>query len=439
MRHKVRKRMRFNFSPNVASQAAYITHFFNLVGKNRWYKRINQLYAEQKASPYFSKIVSDYHWLELAISHQADVLAEEGKLRPESMNLHALVALQFVTAVVEIHSRLSRDAQIQLVGRLRDGLKAESGFAAVYLEVDIAIILMTAGYDVRFLDIESSANYDLEFSRNGFIGEVECKSLSVDAGRRIHRKDFYRFVQTLVPQLNAHLSLEQQEVLVITLDGRLPSNVSKQAELHRVAAVMLEKNAPKIMCGAKFQIERLDFKKCLGTTPYRNKHAFSNFCKKKFGPNSHIAGSLSESGGCLVVMRSEREDDTSKPWLYAMRKAASQLTGQRPGFIAVQFQDTTVTDLMLPHFRRKAGILSYALFGHYCADHVNATYICGFGAVAAKDGNFGVPAFSVPNPKPKFPIDSCNAAPFLTPISDTDFAEVIGAPLPQPDISHIPF
>ena len=140
-----------------------------------------------------------------------------------------------------------------------------------------------------------------------------------------------------------------------------------------------------------------------------------------------------------MVMHCEREDDTSKPWLDAMRKAASQFSGHHPGFIAVQFQDITAADLMLPHPRRRAGILSYALFGHYGADHVNATYVCGFTAVVDKEGHRGTPAFAIPNPKPRFPIDFGQAAPFLVGISDVDFAAAIGAPLPQPNISYIPF
>ena len=47
--------------------------------------------------------------------------------------------------------------------------------------------------------------------------------------------------------------------------------------------------------------------------------------------------------------------------------------------------------------------------------------------------------FAIPNPKPKFQIDPGQAAPFLVPISDADFAAAIGAPSPQQNISYIPF
>lgn len=140
----------------------------------------------------------------------------------------------------------------------------------------------------------------------------------------------------------------------------------------------------------------------------------------------------------MIVMRSLREDDTSKPMLEAMRKAASQFSRQRPAFIAIQEHGIEAADLMLPHVRRRAGILSYALFGHYAAAHVNATYITGFGAVVARDGQMGTPAFAIPNPEPAFPISAPDAAPFLVSISDADYAAAIGAPLPAPNISFLP-
>ena len=431
--------MRFNVFSDLERLASYIPHFFRLVDRDRWYRRVEQLNADRESSPYLWKIVSDYHWLEMAVSHQADILAKEGRLLPDRVDTLALVALQFAGAIVEINARLPEGAQRQLEGRLRDGLKAESGFAALYLEVDLALRLMAEGYEVRFPDLEGSANYDIEFSRNGFVGEVECKSLSADAGRNIHRKDFYRFLQALSPQLKAHVDLERQEILVITLKKRLSSNVYKQAELRRATVAMIGAKAPSSMRRAGFRIERRDYNECLGSAPRDDERAFYRFCEDAFGPNLHIAGGVTETGGCLVVMHCEREDDTSKPWLDAMRKAASQFSGHHPGFIAVQFQDITAADLMLPHLRRRAGILSYALFGHYGADHVNATYVCGFTAVVDKEGHRGTPAFAIPNPKPRFPIDFGQAAPFLVGISDVDFAAAIGAPLPQPNISYIPF
>jgi len=104
------------------------------------------------------------------------------------------------------------------------------------------------------------------------------------------------------------------------------------------------------------------------------------------------------------MMRSHRDDDTSKPLLDAMRKAATQLSGQLPGFIAVQEHGMDVEELMLPHVHRRSIVLSYALFGHYGATHVNAVYVTCFGAIDLHDGRLRTPCFTVANPEPAFAI-----------------------------------
>lgn len=427
------------FVPTELDQLAdYIDRFMTLVGRERWFKRVDQLDVEQRKSPYHWKIVVDYHWLEMAISFQSDVLAKEGCLIPELTDALILAALNFAAITVEVHSQLTPKGKYVLEGRLRDALKADTGFAPLYLELDLAQRLMDYGYDVQFADMDGLAQFDLVFSRGTFVGEVECKSLSADAGRQIHRKDFYRFMESIAPALAAHGELRRQEVLIISLEARLSPNASRQAELLQATISMLRDGAPAVVKGPGFKLERVSYAGPLAEVPTHDQKAFYKACKMMFGANIHVAGGLTERGGCLVVMRSQREDDTSKPMLEAMRKAASQFSGERPAFIAIQEHGIEAADLMLPHVRRRAAILSYALFGHYGAVHVNATYVTGFGAIVAHDGQVGTPAFAISNPEPAFLISAEDAAPFLVHISDADYAIAIGAPLPARNITVLP-
>jgi hypothetical protein len=431
--------VQFKVNSNLSQLGAYIPYFLSIVGEQRWFKRADQLDSEQRMSPSLWKIVADYHWLEMAISQQSVVLAKEGRLLAEHADPLTLAALHFAGAVVEVHDRLGAAGRRQLEGRLRDGLQAESGFAALYLELDLTLRLMAAGYDVRFPDLDGTARFDIEFSHGSFIGEVECKSLSADAGRRIHRKDFYRFIEATAPAREAHATLNRREVIVITLRDRLSPNATNQADLRRAVANILRDGAPVAITRPGFHLERRLYSECLADASRTDSRAFYAACVKLFGPNTHVAGELTERGGCLVVMRSEREDDTSKPLLDAMRKAAGQFSGQHPSFIAVQFQDIEAPDLMLPSLRRRSGILSHALFEHFGAAQVNATYFCAFAAVIARGGQLGAPGFAVPNPQPKFAVSPADASPFLVHLSDADFAAAIGAQLPAPNISYLPF
>ena len=423
--------MRFELPRTSQELMAYLTPFMEVVGP-RWSKRTDQLYSEQRRSPYLWKIVADYHWLEMAISDCTQIRGRHEEV-PET---HALIqaALRFAAGFVEVRNRASDRARNELDGRLRDGLNGDSGFAALYLEVETALKLMAAGYEVTFSDLEHTGRHDLDFRSGGFVGEVECKSISLDSGRRIRRKDFYRLVASMESMLTAH-EREGPGIVVITLKGRLSPNKASFARLREAVGRVLRKDAPRMTGGNGYRVEWRYAGECFDTLRPDQRSMYSLF-QEVFGPNVHVAGALSAST-CLVVMRSEREDDTSKPWLEAMRKAATQLSGDRPGFIVVQLNDVSIEDLLLHHLRRRAGILSHGLFDHYGADHVNAIQVCGYGALVSGKEEFGAPAFGVRNPKPKYSVDSSLAAPFLKGISDEEFADALGVPRPGIDVSNI--
>ena len=430
--------MRFTLSPELSALGEYIPRFLGLVGKKRWFKRVDHLDTQQQRSPFEWKIARDYHWLEMGISFQFDVLANEGCLQPELTDAPMLAALNFAATTVEVHEQLSKSGRRNVEGRLRDCLKAETGYASLYLELDLARRLMDAGFDVSFVDMEGTAQYDLLIRRDVFTAEVECKSLSADAGRQIHRKDFYRFMEALLPTLEAQLALCRPELVLITLDGRFSSNVRDQSALRATTRRVVEDRAQPTSTGEGFQVERRDFNVAdFGGAEYGTKEFYAA-CTAMFGANSHVAGGIREDAGCLVVMRSKREDDTSKPMLEAMRKASDQFSGKHPAFIGIQLHGVEAADLMLPHVRRQAGILSCALYGRYGGSHINATCITGFGAVVARNGQVGTPGFAILNPKPTFSVDAEDASPFLAHISDEAFAAAIGAPLPAPNISSLP-
>ncbi len=98
--------MRLDHSDSLDRLAASLPHFLLLVGRERWFKRADHLDVEQKRSLFRWKIVSDYHWLELALSFQSDVLEKEGHLRPELVDLRSRAALQFAATIVDIHESL---------------------------------------------------------------------------------------------------------------------------------------------------------------------------------------------------------------------------------------------------------------------------------------------------------------------------------------------
>jgi hypothetical protein len=195
--------------------------------------------------------------------------------------------------------------------------------------------------------------------------------------------------------------------------------------------------------GDFFTIAREDLRH-LTVAELPNAADFYQVCRTTYGENCHVSGAMTSDGGCLVVMRSSQEDDHSRPLLEALKKAAIQFSTTRPAFIAVQFDDIMPTDLLLPHLRRRVGLLSYYLFHGWGfsvevpATHVAATYFCPYRGLHASPKGIGTPAFTIINPKPRFHVAPGEYSPFLSGIEDTEFVRLLGVSPPTENLSFIP-
>ena len=417
--------MRISLPVETAALTPYLGRFIALAGAKAWRKRRRQLVEDMRRSEAHIKIVADYHWLEIFLSEQADAIALHGRLTlpllPEDF-----AVLHFAGMVVEVFERLTSRGQNALQGRIRSALSAETGFAALYLEMDIARRLFDTKHEVEFPDLEGVEHYDLRFSNGRVSGEVECKSLSADAGRKIHRKDFYRLMEKVQDHLMRRAESGSREVLLVTLMDRLPSESAQQQQLCAAIRRMVEDTSLDVVGGDFFSILREEFGPELEAAR-SGSHEFYGACNKLYAGNIHVAGPMPEHGRCVIVMRSVLEDDPSKPWLEAMEKAATQFSGERPAFIAVQFNDLAPEELMAPNLRRRAETLSGAVLFRSESSHVAATFFCPYrGMVAAAEG-VATPAFAIANLDPRFPIDTYDYPAFLGTLSDSEFAQRIGA------------
>jgi hypothetical protein len=147
--------------------------------------------------------------------------------------------------------------------------------------------------------------------------------------------------------------------------------------------------------------------------------------QKRFGANCHVAGGRGENGGCLILMRSEKHDDPSKAQLEAMKEAARQLPADRPGFIALQFNDISSADLALPDLRRRCALLCGYIFHETPASHIAAVRISAFGAISVAADAIAYPAIAIWNPRYKF---DGSGLPFRVGVPDETFSKLVNAP-----------
>jgi hypothetical protein len=421
----IQRLMKFSIPTATPALGAYVPRFLALGGEKLWAKRWRHLGEDFKRSPMLQKICSDYHWLELLLHDQSRSISAHGQLAPPLI-VEDIAVLHFIAMLLEVHARLTPAGKARLEGRVRAALSAETGFAALYLEMDIAHRLFNAGCDVEFPDLEGTAQCDLLFSNARVSGEVECKSLSADAGRKIHRKDFYRLLQPLEQYLLRRAQAGAREVLLVTLKDRLPSKTASQQRL-RDAIERAASGAKSPIDGDFFSIQRQDFGPTLEAALSADRSAFYKACNDRFGENVHVAGPMSDQGCSVVVMRSLLGDDTSRPWLDAMEKAASQFSGTRPGFIAVQVNDVATHELMHPHLRRRAEVLANAIFRRSCGQNVAAVFISPYRGLMEGEAGLVAPAFGFFNLESRFEIDPADFSPFYGTMPDHEFARRIQA------------
>jgi hypothetical protein len=407
--------MRFSLPTTPDALASYLPEFMALVGVDRWIKRANQLADEMERSPYLHKIVLDYHWLEMNVCHQWQVFTQEGRVDLRALPELNLAALNFAATTVEIYKCLNEKGKRILSGRIFDALKAENGFAALYLELSLAQRLLTWGFDIEFPDMEGRGQFDLLISQGTFSAEVECKSQSADAGRQIHRKHFYRLMDILQrsssPEHQGH-----RVIVAVTLAGRLSADLAQQLLLADAIKGLVESDAISAAKGNGFELRKVRFEDVPGVdeSPHAPK-ALMVALNKAFGSNLHVANWGASDNAHLLVMRSTKEDDPSFVTLEAMRKGASQLSKARPSFLALQEHGIDPADLFLPHVQRRMYILSNALFNQYKARHVNGVYVTGYAAVVNDDQQtLRTPGFAVVNMLAKRRIPDENATTLLS-------------------------
>ena len=410
----------FDLPRDLPALAARLPAFLEMAGETAWWKRVDQLDRDARKSEFQTKIVLDHHWLEMELTAQLSILKAHGRLLSEEILPRSMAALLFAGIVAELSAHLTPTGRVRLAGRLRDALK--STFSGLYLELDLALSLLHEGFDVTFPDLEGEAAWDLSFKRDMTAGELECKSLSADAGRKIHRKDFYRFVDALGPEILKRVKAGSREVLVVTLDERLLPDTASQRSLRSSVAQVLGEQATTTLSGPGFQIDREDLNELHGGKPFTDMHDLYGRCQDRYGGNCQVAGPLSENGGCLIVVRSKREDDPSRAQLDALKKASSQLSGTVPGFIAVQHEEVSPQDLAKRPLRRNAAILAMALFHTEAGKKISAIHHSAYDGFHSAHGIIARPAFVCWNPNFT---GWTEGLPFASSIPNSEFARLL--------------
>ena len=344
------------FKPEVVDTElpGILRQFVEVAGWRDWKKRLRWLEREMRRETGVCHFWRERCPLELGFSRMWRHLRNTGEVPVDTADEDARRFLSFAAMTVRCHQRLTPTGRKRLAGMLRSATKGDFGLGPVAYEMKVATHLLGRDYDVVFHDLEEGRGYDLLAAKDGMTLEVECTHMSGDAGRKIHRKELYRFADRLSPWMRDHLgNLTTGLFARLTIPGRLESADAYQKPLCAlVGRALLSGGTDLEQDGARVRVEAFDVERVAGAWTARGdfaRDAMEARLLSHFDLVNKNALVYFRPGRSVVVLLivSDQEDEVLNGMHTELRKKTKgQFTGQHPAILCCHLADLTSAQLL---------------------------------------------------------------------------------------------
>lgn len=220
---------------NVADIPAIHRRFAERIGARAWTHRVHQIKDEMKGNSFLTEYLYAENDIAFALDRCGKMIAKYGRLpdTPEATRLlYSGISLAAQTlSMMEIATSLEAE---RLRKRVQGAFANPDDMRAYRLELTIATHFTRRGWSVAWPEmLRSGETFDvLTTSPIGKELEVECKSVSGDKGRNIHRRDALAFHQLVKKELAPiRKALKAGLAVVLTVPKKLPTRVADRQEL----------------------------------------------------------------------------------------------------------------------------------------------------------------------------------------------------------------
>lgn len=337
----------------------FLGRFLAILGPEIWVKRYRALEEQTKSNVLLVPFFEERHSLVLTLGRLVEAAKRLGVVPIDTSDPQVYALMSFVAPVVMLHKQLNATAKARIAGMLRDGLNTDRGLLPFKSEIDTATHLTQKGFDLEFPDLEGKAGFDFLARREDMEVEVECKTVSGDVGRKIHRRHMlelsFRLESTVSRVLRRRTDLL---VAVVRLPSRLYGHVPKLIELVDVVSGALRMGEDFVgpdPCTVELQAIPIP------DTPFGlaavSEPALRQFLVQRLGkPNPHALFAFTpERSAVAIVVESRQPDKVVAGLMRELRDSAkTQFTATRPGVLVVQFLDLQPAGLVEVATRQSA-------------------------------------------------------------------------------------
>lgn len=324
------------------------------IGARHWQDAV----ARQEEVSRSNQFLGDYLRSEYAIAYQLEhlqrLVARFGTVSHEACNDPSIFpSMAFAAQVLEVLERSTAKQAKAFVKRVQAAFNRSQEMHGLRLELQAATHFVSRGQRVAWHRVNNGGSFDLLIEDLGPTGlEVECKSISENKGRRIHRRDALEFWGELWGDLaGLAQNLRAGLAVVLTVPYRLPTDAGKRVTLAReVVARIVAGSGATLGGGAEVRIEPFDPAK-IEEAKNQGRNLRKAIDTATGTVNREIAMYGTPAGGMLAfVMQSAVEDDVLEQVFATLNdSAARQFTRKRGALFWVALQGIDAGQLLSLH------------------------------------------------------------------------------------------
>lgn len=333
---------------------ALVRQVTSIVGWQVWKKRIEELNSLAASNPLWSEFILERHSLEITFGDVKKYIKNTGgryAWPPRTADEFRLYS--FIALVGPVYEQLGQEGKKRLSGAIRSGLEKEHGLGPVVFEMKTAAHLMARGFDVDFRDIENGGGHDFFAVSGETKFEVECKHISADIGRKLHRRKLYNLAVRLSPVLHEALNIKHGGFHVrVEIPDRLHGNIEQHQLLTSEIQTALSNGIRSESASCRISIEQFDVVK----SPFSIERGSNitmdkireEFCKAHDCEAGHTLFMWHPGKAAIALsIKSRKEDAVLGRILENLKKdARRQFTGQHPAFMCVHMADLSDEQLI---------------------------------------------------------------------------------------------
>lgn len=326
--------------------------FKDAIDERYWLKRLVSIKDNIRGQSFLRDHLLEENAIAFALARCSDLMARYGRIPiQETANRDLYPAISLAAQVLSIIEHSSDIESKRLVQRIRGAFKNPDDLRAIQLEIMAATHFALRGHSISWPEMEGIGTFDLlvrDLGTNGL--EIECKSVSVDKGRKIHRREALEFHQLVKPRLQTLIKNIQRGVaVVLTVSGRLPVKFQQKKDLaKRVIDSVLTAQSTVLEDGGDIRVSEFDMA-ILGDIGSVEHPVISRSAVDQItATQNREAMILGNKNGAIVFVLQSRQDDAMLQCVFdtISQSAKNQLSKNRPALFLVGLHGMEAENLL---------------------------------------------------------------------------------------------